>query len=60
MKVHELIAKLLDAPAEATVEFEIPHSKPADREPLDGARVMVTGVEETFYNEPSNKYVILS
>lgn len=60
MKVHELIARLSLFSAEATVEFEIPHSKPADREPLDGGRVMVTKVEETFYNEPSNKYVILS
>ncbi len=60
MTVKELIAILQPMSPDATVEFEIPHRGAADRKPLDGALAPITEARETFFNEPKNKYVILS
>jgi len=48
MKVHELIAKLEREHQDAIVEVEDCES-----------RATVDGVETTFYNTPSNRYVVL-
>ena len=60
MTVNELISTLQTMSPDAKVEFQIPHSRAGDREPLDGARAPVTDARETFYNEPENKWVVLS
>ena len=59
MTVEQLISRLQFVSPYAKVEFQVPRLKPGDRETLDGARFMVTGIQETFYNDPSNKYVVL-
>ena len=60
MTVGELVSRLRTMSQDAKIEFEVPHRKPADRGPLDGARVEISSAEEVFYNEVSNKYVVLT
>ena len=57
--VRELIATLQDMDPDAQVEFEVPKKKAADRGSIEGARVIVTSVEEVWYNSPDNKWVLL-
>lgn len=57
---RELIATLQGMDPDAQIEFEVPHKKAADRGSIEGARVIVDSVEEIWYNEPSNKWVVLS
>jgi len=60
MIVSKLISMLQTMSPDANVEFQIPHRLAADRDPLDGARAPVEDAQETFYNEPENKWVVLS
>ncbi len=60
MRVGELIKRLKQCDQNAQVEFEVPERCLADDpEDIYGARVIVDNIEETFYNDPDNKWVTL-
>jgi len=58
--VKEMIETLQTMPADATVEFECPKRLAGDSDRVEGSRVFVTVVRETFYNSVDNKWVTIS
>ena len=60
MTVDKLISTLQMMSPDANVEFEIMRRSAANHKSLDGARAPVTNARETFYNDPKNKWVVLS
>jgi len=60
IRVGELIKLLKKCDANAQVEFEVPEMCLADDpEDIYGARIIVDDLDETFYNDPGNKWVTL-